>query len=203
MHREYHCSGERNHSVFPRRILESRTTKLPNFKESICHFSWIWSRLYLILKQVIEWVIIGSAFVREWWIQFSAQMHRRLMLHLFGTPYAWEERRGLSASNTPRKQTFTSFLCPSLAKPFCHDNVPHIRFPQSVSLPGSPPNHSMYPDAIYLQMIVSYPECEAIECVFSHFWLTFSGGTSNSALPVHSIYGVKKVPSPPGCFMIQ
>jgi hypothetical protein len=33
MHIECHCVRERNNNIFPRRILESRTTKLPNFKE--------------------------------------------------------------------------------------------------------------------------------------------------------------------------
>jgi hypothetical protein len=49
MHIEHRCVRERNNNIFPRRILDSRTTKLPNFKEPICHFSWIWSHLCVIL----------------------------------------------------------------------------------------------------------------------------------------------------------
>jgi hypothetical protein len=43
-------SSTRQGQYFRRRILESRAARLPNFKEPICHFSWVWSRLYVILS---------------------------------------------------------------------------------------------------------------------------------------------------------
>jgi hypothetical protein len=50
MHIKYHYVRDLNDNIFPRCILESRTTKLPNFEEPICHLSWVWSQLYVIFN---------------------------------------------------------------------------------------------------------------------------------------------------------
>jgi hypothetical protein len=50
MHIECHSVRERNNNIFLRRILKSRATKRPNFKEQICHFSCILYHLSAILS---------------------------------------------------------------------------------------------------------------------------------------------------------